>query len=1293
MAVKFLMLILLLFNFSFAFYLKIPVKSEKEINEKLKILQGIGFNNCIILKDAIICDGKDDIYEFLRARDYLRRYNIISYIVEDKPSFIEKSEQTKKEEKPVEKSAQNKEEPKKEQFYKEITKEEKSEPILKKEREDKAFAKERIDKTKAEKKEQKDKTVYKADKKVEEDLAGKNLFCIQLGASTNLSKDLLSKYENIKNYPFARIEKIDGYFKLLIGAFKNRNEASSLLKELKSSFKDAFIRECNIDKSRIVYPKNQDYQISTSSDKKEITQPKQKDDILEFMESKIYPIKKEETKENIDNIQTNTSKKEKSIESPEKNSVELLYENLNSGNLDKAEDIAQNLLRKNPKSFDAYFVLGIINLKKNEFKSACSYLEKAYQLNKRKDAKNLRDDACFAYYINQGYSNIETRPLVAISLFKNAKEYKYDIKADIGIGYAYINAKDYEKAYLIFKNLYDRYPDNDDILKGYIITLNRLNKKEELNQVISTLPKERLKNLSDIYLYVEIENINKLIKERKFDEAEAKLKELYNKYPSNINVLLAFGNLYTEQGNYLKAKDFYENILILEPDNIYALQGLKLVYIKEGNYDKAIEIIEKLERKGIKVEDKEKIYAIYYLNKAEELKKQGNLDEAKRIYENILKTQPDNTLALIGIGDIYQKKGNKKEAFNYYSKAYSLAKDNFDIKIKFLYALLDLNLFAQIKTILEDIDINKLSLEQQRELKKFYKALYIKYATYLYENKDYEMALRVAREGILLFPEDSDLIAMVGWSFYQLKDYQCAEDNFKTSYTLSGDEKIAIGLAYVYLNTGKKEQLKQLLQKLENSTNPEILVDVANIYASIGDYKKAEKTLENAKILKNQGRVTEFSPKSEETKVIQTQPKTIEKPKTIIPNPFIQQIDTDFDLKKNERINYNSSDIPEKDVAYIDKQENSDINKKIEQVKKMIEESKQNYISNVSIGGKFRYKSGDIGTGKLLIFSPFVKGEYFLKPDLALYYGAYYPFISSGGKPDYTKFGTVDNPVIRDTDTSASGLEPFLGIKYNRDYILRAELSYSPIGNTAVKSTFLGNFEIGKVLDDNKITVEAGRYSEKNTLLSYVGAQDPHSNNSWGRVTETRLGVNYERMLDKNDSLIFSSLRYGKLEGENTNKNDKIDVILLPKIYIGENILTKDYVGLYTQFMSYKKDEDSFYYGEGGYFSPKSYLMLAPMYEGYYFSKDSSFGLMAKIMAGLLSIKTSKYTENTFAFDGFFAIEKLLTSRISAYGGLDLRKTASYSELFYMMGINYYFDQKNRLNRQDLQKYEKEIIK
>lgn len=77
-------------------------------------------------------------------------------------------------------------------------------------------------------------------------------YCVQLASSTK-AKDLEKLFSRVKDLPKVRVERIQKWYTLRIGFYKDKERAIELLKEVKRrNFKDAFLRTCYYIPSRIM---------------------------------------------------------------------------------------------------------------------------------------------------------------------------------------------------------------------------------------------------------------------------------------------------------------------------------------------------------------------------------------------------------------------------------------------------------------------------------------------------------------------------------------------------------------------------------------------------------------------------------------------------------------------------------------------------------------------------------------------------------------------------------------------------------------------------------------------------------------------------------------------------------------------------------------------------------------------------------------------------------------------------------------------------------------------------------
>lgn len=967
-----------------------------------------------------------------------------------------------------------------------------------------------------------------------------------------------------------------------------------------------------------------------------------------------------------------------------------MYLYLNSQDYDEAFKLAKKL--ENTKyRYDAKFVLGLINLKKENFKDACYIFEEIK--NVKKEAKNLAVDSCWVYYMQSGYDALESGNLKkAYENFEKSLSYKENIESNLGIFYVYLKQRNFEKANQLIEKLYKSYPENKKIIQAYIDFLIETKQFDKLTKFQDYLTPQQKNLLQQQEIYSTLENVKKYIENKEFDLAEEKLKTLYIKNPNNIYVILNLGYLYLEKGEIDKAENYYKNALIIDPNNKDALKGLKAVYVKLGKYEEALEIVEKLKSMGVTDKDENKIKELFFLSKAQEYLKKGNLDLAEKYALEVLEINKSNPTAYLILSNIYKDK-DKEKYLKYISQAYQLDSENIGIKIAYMYALINLNLFDQAKTILSTINPKSLTLEEKEDLKAFYRVFYEKLASFYLNNKNYQKAKKVALEGLDLFPNNTTLLEVLGWSCYNLKDYVCSEKTFNQLYTFDPkNENAKLGLAYNYLNLKKLDKLEPLLKDLEKSINPKILEEVATIYYSLSRYKDAEKVLEKYKSL-SQKTVAEETEKTQETEIVK--PVDV-KPKKEREIPFI--------LDENKEIlNYNN---PKTDETTEIRQQTSysedegkttqDYKKKepIEELKEKIKIAKQDYTDNIILGVKLRDKSGENGKSKLTDISPFIKGTYYLNENLSFYIGGYLTSLNSGKLSDYANYGTPQNQtILREVPSSYSGIEPFGGFNF-KSYKLDVSgyLGTTPKVDNGISSKLVYSLE-GKIKTAfQKFGIEIYQKPMRDSILSYVGSKDPYSYNSWGRAVESGVKVSYEQSIGEKDSMVYSQISVGRIKGEQIQENTNINLIVMPKIYAGKLIGDEDYLGMFLLYNKFSKNQDCYYYGCGGYFSPKSMFIIAPMLEGFYFMNER-FGLHYKAFLGALLLDNNDKKSVDVSFDGYIGGIYMLSKNMFFNVSGEYRKTSKYSEIFSSAYLQYFFGDRFNVNKNDLIKLEKEIYK
>lgn len=132
------------------------------------------------------------------------------------------------------------------------------------------------------------------------------------------------------------------------------------------------------------------------------------------------------------------------------------------------------------------------------------------------------------------------------------------------------------------------------------------------------------------------------------------------------------GKLYSEQGNFQKAKKSFNRAKALKPDYIDALIQEVLIYEKEDNLEIAIREMEDLASKfPFNIEVMFQLGRLYF---------NGNrIDEAISQFKKVIDIMPNHSNALYSLGVAYQTRGEKELAIEAFEKVLRLNPGNEDV--------------------------------------------------------------------------------------------------------------------------------------------------------------------------------------------------------------------------------------------------------------------------------------------------------------------------------------------------------------------------------------------------------------------------------------------------------------------------------------------------------------------------------------------------------------------------------------------------------------------------------------
>ncbi len=362
----------------------------------------------------------------------------------------------------------------------------------------------------------------------------------------------------------------------------------------------------------------------------------------------------------------------------------------------------------------------------------------------------------------------------------------------------------------------------------------------------------------------------------------------------------------------------------------------------------------------------------------------------------------------------------------------------------------------------------------------------------------------------------------------------------------------------------------------------------------------------------------------------------------------------------------------------------------------------ENYTTpSVAAGFLFSGKSGTEGEGKLNMAAiPVVSGRIYPSNKTMLTAQISRITLNSGDLPDGAVVGQYPrefrNYSVTPT-TSYNNLYDFSVRFEYQDWISwYATFGITPSGGP-LNAKPIGN--IGLIYRTEKGYVQGEIYSRaiKDSILSYIGMEDPYTGKDWGGVTESGASAQVFWSIAPKWT-IFVKGSYGVLDGTDVEQNTR----LAGTAALAYEFEVKNFeyitVGVAGSYESFDNNQNHFTYGNGGYFSPEYLAQI--MIQGQYLTQEGRRWISAGTLG--LGVQNNRQAASDYFPlnpDGrMFEAEESTTAigLISAQGGylispqwmiggeLGYAVTADYNEGSIALYVRYFFEPRNGLLRTDL---------
>lgn len=269
------------------------------------------------------------------------------------------------------------------------------------------------------------------------------------------------------------------------------------------------------------------------------------------------------------------------------------------------------------------------------------------------------------------------------------------------------------------------------------------------------------------------------------------------------------------------------------------------------------------------------------------------------------------------------------------------------------------------------------------------------------------------------------------------------------------------------------------------------------------------------------------------------------------------------------------------------------------QIQSEIDQLAQDSGPRVDVQTAYRQRSGETGLSKLdeikgsaKVSTSALSGRVYAKAEAS---------VIDAGKPSgsgLARFGRngtpeaqaivdqVESPLSNADSQHASGVAFSVG--YESDAV-QLEAGTTPVGMG--KTKFTGRAAISPKLGENlRASAFAERKPVTDSVVSYAGTRDPVTGERWGQVMRDGAGAGLS--YDRDGSGVYGEARYYRFRGHNVVDNDGFEANVGGYLRAYKGARSSITVGLNVNYQGYDKSQNYFTFGNGGYFSPQSFISV-----------------------------------------------------------------------------------------------------
>jgi pentatricopeptide repeat protein len=372
------------------------------------------------------------------------------------------------------------------------------------------------------------------------------------------------------------------------------------------------------------------------------------------------------------------------------------------GQLDKARELYQQILEKDPTHADALHLCGLISHQARNYQQAIELISKAI----RSDSGNA------VYHYNLGVSLIEAgRKKEAMISFRNAiRRYPHSPESWYNLANLLKEQGDSDESLLCYRRAVEIRPD---YAQAYFNMARLLKDQKKYDEAIAYYHKASEIRPNHAQTYNSLANA--LFAQGKVQEAVSCYRKAVEVKPDYAEAWYNMATVLHDQEKFEDALSAYQQAISVKPDYVDAYNNMGIVLCAMNRYEDALLCYRKAitlmphvagcyNNLGATLSDLRRYdealsafnkalelnprYADAYNNMGNLFKNQGKPEEAISAYRKALSLQPDYISALNNIGLTLKEVGKSEEAMSCYRKVLTIKPDEPAAYSNYFYLLL-----------------------------------------------------------------------------------------------------------------------------------------------------------------------------------------------------------------------------------------------------------------------------------------------------------------------------------------------------------------------------------------------------------------------------------------------------------------------------------------------------------------------------------------------------------------------------------------------------------------------------